>query len=225
MDRLREIIGTYSQWQSLEDYINRIEGFRDSDFPLCVENAKAMLEAVAKEICTCRNQQFNKKDGTGKILKLAFGSLGYDSTNTTQQIAGAIANIGVQMSLLRNEIGATSHGKPLAELEKRKEALDKVSSEFLLISTELVCSFLIQLFETEKPTAQTEESLDYDDNADFNEFLDDQFGPFEFADYSFSASTILFNLDQLAYRLELNGYRELFAENTVESESTIDTSP
>jgi hypothetical protein len=84
-----------------------------------------MLEAVAKEICTCRNKEFSNQDGMGKILKLAFASLGYDSTNTVQQIAGAVANIGNQMSLLRNEIGATSHGKPLAELEKRKEALKK----------------------------------------------------------------------------------------------------
>src|ERR1051325_4484327 len=133
MDKLREIIGTYSQWQSLEDYINRIEGYRDDDFPMCVENAKAMLETDAKEICTHRNREFGKQDGPGKILKLAFASLGYESTDTAQQIAGAIANIGNQMGLLRNQIGATSHGKPLAELEKRKEALNKASSEFLLL--------------------------------------------------------------------------------------------
>src|SRR5437588_11459996 len=102
MEKLREIIGTYAQWQSLEDYVNRIEGYREEDCPLCVENAKAMLEAVAKEICTHRNKDFGKQDGTGKILKLAFASLGYDDTNTVQQIAGAIANVGHQMSLLRN---------------------------------------------------------------------------------------------------------------------------
>jgi hypothetical protein len=112
MDKLREIIGTHSQWQSLEDYISRIEGFRDSDFPLCVENAKAMLEAVGKEICDCNSQTYTKTDSTSKVLKLAFNSLGYDNTDTVQQIARAIANIGTQMSLLRNEIGATSHGKP-----------------------------------------------------------------------------------------------------------------
>src|ERR1041385_2683281 len=153
MDKLREIIATYREWQSLEDYISRIEGFRDSDFPLCVENAKAMLEAVGKEICDCNSQTYAKTDSTSKVLKLAFNSLGYDNSDTVQQIARAIANIGTQMSLLRNEIGATSHGKPLAELEKRKDALSKASSEFLLLSTELVCSFLIQLFETEKPPA------------------------------------------------------------------------
>jgi hypothetical protein len=105
-----------------------------------------------------------------------------------------------------------------AELEKRKDALNKASSEFLLLSTELVCSFLIQLFETEKPAAEIEESVDYDDNPEFNEFLDDQFGTFEIIDYSFSASTILFNLDQLAYRSELNGFREFEATGFDEEE-------
>jgi hypothetical protein len=227
MDKLREIIGTYNQWQSLEDYIGRIEGFRDSDFPLCVENAKAMLEAVGKEICDFKGQVYNKSDSTSKVLKLAFNSLGYDSSDTVQQIARAIANIGTQMSLLRNEIGATSHGKPLAELEKRKDALNKASSEFLLLSTELVCSFLIQLFETERSPSETEESIDYDDNPDFNEALDDQYGTFEIAAYSFTASTVLFTLDQLAYRSELNDFREFeameFTEDEDDSEYAIGT--
>ena len=149
MEKLKEIITQHNRWEPLLDYINRIEGYRESDFPLCVENAKSLLEAIAKEICIKRGQSYSDDDGIGKVLKLAFAGLGYNNSATVQQISGAIANVGHQMSLLRNEIGSTSHGKSLDELEKRKDAINKVSSDFLLFSTELVCCFLIQLFESE----------------------------------------------------------------------------
>ena len=206
MDKLRDIIGTYTKWQGLEIYINRIEGFRDDDFSVCVESAKSLLETVAKEICKCKDTEYSKQDGIGKILKLAFASLGYDTSNTAQQIAGAIANVGHQMGLLRNEIGAISHGKPLDELEKRKKTLDKASSEFLLLSTDLVCSFLIQLFESENPGPEEEVELDFDDYPEFNEFWDEQFGSFEMANASFAASEILFRLDPLAYRTAVDEF-------------------
>ena len=86
MDRLKAIIEQHSRWQPLTDYVHRIEGYRESDFPFCVENAKALLETIAKEICTQKNQAYTTEDSTGKVLKLAFSSLGYNSSDTIQQI-------------------------------------------------------------------------------------------------------------------------------------------
>ena len=140
-------------------------------------------------------------------MKLAFSSLGYNDSATIKQIGGAIAHIGHQMSVLRNEIGATSHGKSLEELEKRKDAIDKASSDFLLFSTELVCCFLIQLFETDNPRKPEDETvIELDDNSEFKDFFDDLYGEFEMADYSFTASEILYNLDPKAYESELTDY-------------------
>lgn len=206
MDRLREAINEHSRWQTLNVYVSRIEGYRDTDFPLCVENAKSLLETIAKEICTIKEQAFSNKDNTGKILKLAFASLGYDNTKTIQQIGGAIANIGQQMSLLRNEIGATSHGKPLAELEKRNDTINKAASDFLLFSTELVCSFLIQLFEADNPLAAKGPEISYEGNSEFNEFWDELYGEFKMGDSSFAASEILFNLEPRTYKTALNEF-------------------
>ena len=190
------------------EYVKRIEGYKDGNFTVCIENAKSLLESIAKEICKQRSQSFSNDDSTGKILKLAFTSLGFNATTTIQQIGGAIANIGQQMGNLRNEIGTTSHGRPLAELEVRKDAINKVSSDFLLLSTELVACFLIQLFETEFPLKLEEQvSINFDDNEDFNEFMDEMYGEFKMADYSYLASEILYNLDPQAYQTELNAYK------------------
>lgn len=215
MDRLKALIELHGRWHPLSVYVNRIEGFRDDDFTLCIENAKSLLESIAKEICTQRSQSFTTDDNTGKILKLAFSSFGYSDTSTILQIGGAIANIGQQMGNLRNEIGATSHGKPLAELESRKDVIDKISSEFLLFSTESVACFLIELFETEYPRKPEEQELiELDDNDDFNEYLDDLYGEFEIGNSSYAASEILYNVDLEAYITELSIYKAPANEDT-----------
>ncbi|HEY9247340.1 MAG TPA: abortive infection family protein [Candidatus Methanoperedens sp.] len=210
MDRLKEIIEQHSRWQPFAaEYITRIEGYKESNFPLCVENAKSLLESIAKEICKQKSQTCSSKDSTGKILKLAFSSLGYNESPTIQQIGGAIVTIGHQMSTLRNEIGSTSHGKTLEELEKRKDVIDKASSDFLLSSTELVCCFLIQLFETDNPRKLEEKDvIRFDDNTEFNDYWNELFGEFKMAHYSYTASEILYNLDPKAYETELVTYDE-----------------
>lgn len=208
MDKLKSIIEQHSRWQPLTDYVRRIEGYRDADFALCIENAKSLLESIAKEICTQRTQGYSNGDSTNKMLKLAFACMGYGDTETTQQIGRAIANIGQQMGNLRNEIGPTSHGKPLSELETRKDAINKVSSDFLLDSTELIACLLIQLFETEFPRKLEEiETIVYNDNEEFNDYLDELYGEFVMGANSYSASEILYGVDPEAYHTELNTYK------------------
>jgi hypothetical protein len=217
MDKLKTIIEEHSRWQTeaINDYISRIEGFRNSDFPFCIENAKSLLETIAKQICVERNKAYSEQDSPGKILKLAFESLGYDDSDTTQQVGRAIANIGTQMSLLRNQIGATSHGRPLEELEKRKEAINKATSEFLLFSTELVCTFLIQLFETDNPLALIEPEIIYEDNQDFNNSFDDTYGEIQIGNFTFSPSEVLFKVEPESYRIALEEFnsKEIGSEN------------
>src|SRR5437667_11567932 len=116
MDRLREILDRYSRWQPLSEYVERVEGFRQSDFSICIENSKSLLESIAKEICFQKNQTLAGSESVSKVLSLSFGSLGYSPSDTIRQIGTAVANIGHQMGNFRNEIGTTSHGKTLEEL-------------------------------------------------------------------------------------------------------------
>ena len=83
---------------------------------------------------------------------------------------------------------------------------DSLTGDFLIFSTETVCSFLIEAFETDNPLAESEKEIKYIDNNEFNEFWDDEFGDFNMAVYSFSASEILFNCDLNAYKTELSSH-------------------
>lgn len=192
-------------------YIDRIEGYKNVDFSLSVENAKALLESIAKEICEQKNQVLTNTESIGKLLGLSFGCLGYSPTDTTRQIGTAIANIGTQMGSYRNEIGATSHGKTLQEFQRRDEIVLDLTGNFLLNATEIVSCFLIEAFEADNPLTKAESPKPhYEDNDEFNEFIDSVYGEFKMTeDYTYTASEILYFVDNDAYVTELIAFKSL----------------
>ena len=208
MDRLKQTIEKYSRWQPLREYIDRIAGYRETDFSLCVENAKSLLESIAKEICDQQAQPLEGNESVSKLLGLSFRSLGFPADNTVLQIGTAIANIGQQMGNFRNEIGKVSHARTLDELQNRRKTLNTLTEDFLLQSTEIVSCFLIETFELDNPRTKHLGEIIYEDSPNFNESWDETFGEFVMTpDYTYAASEILFNLDREAYKSELQYFK------------------
>jgi hypothetical protein len=212
MNRLQETIEKYGRWQPIEDYIQRINTFKDSNFSIAIENSKSLLESIAKEICGERGQTFEEEDSPSKLIKLAFGALGVQASTIGPQIAIALSTIGRNIGQLRNEVGAILHGRTMEDLKSKKNIIDTFTREFLLNSTEIIACFLIEYFEWKSPRIKSlsslEEKIEYGENVAFNEYWDDLFGEFEMGDYSFPASEILFNVDYQAYETEVNSYEE-----------------
>lgn len=206
MQRLKSILAKHSNWEPYNEYIVRIEGFASTDFTLCIENAKALLEGISKEVCVKKGVALDKNSKMSGLLKTAFKSLGYPSTSTILQIGTAIANVGQQMGNFRNEIGTTAHGKTIEELQKRQSSIHDLTGNFLIEATSIVCCFLIEAFETDQPIKAIEEEISYNDNDGFNDFWDEQYGEFEMGDYSFFASEVLFSNDPKAYKNELRAF-------------------
>lgn len=211
MERLRKVIEQYGRWSALTTYTDRIEAHLSTDFSHAVENAKALLETIGKEICNTKGVELGATPSTNAVMKKAFTVIGYPSENLVTQISTALATIGQQMGNLRNEIGITAHGKGLDELKARNDSVDALTREFLVDTTVIVAAFLIRAFENENPRItpppEEEQSL-YIANDSFNDFWDDLYGEFEMGDYSFPASEILFNVDIKAYQTELAAYKE-----------------
>lgn len=222
MEKLRATIDQYGRWKTLELYIDRMEAHLESDFSLSVENAKALLESIGKEICDAKNVELNSTSSINAVLKKAFCALGYSNEDLVNKISGSLASIGQEVGVLRNEISPTSHGKPLDDLRERNNKVDLLTREFLIDSTLVIAVFLIRAFEERKEitslsafeTAE-EELLKYDESENFNEFWDDSFGEFEMGNYSYIASEILYNVDYKAYESEYKTFME--AEPDVET--------
>ncbi|WP_181308174.1 abortive infection family protein [Rufibacter sp. XAAS-G3-1] len=220
MEKLKKVIEQYGRWAELTVFIERIEAHLELDFSHSLENAKALLEAICKEICECKNFELGAKPSVNNVLRSAFIALGFTSTEMVNQISSALATIGQQVGVLRNEIGLTSHGKTLDEIKVRNDGVDLLTREFLVDSIEIVASFLIRTFENENPRVpqkSEESSLDYFEAVEFNEYWDDVFGEFSMGNYSYAASEILFHVDNQAY---VNEYKGFMSEET--SEETVE---
>lgn len=215
MKKLKKVIEQYGRWSDLSVYIDRIETHIELDFSHSLENAKALLETIGKEICTSKGIELVATSNINGVLKNAFSALGYSNSNLVNQISSALATIGQQVGELRNEIGLTSHGKPLEEIRGRNNRVNLLTREFLIDTVEIVSCFLIRNFENENPrviTDTVEETLDYHEAEEFNDFWDDSFGEFEMGNYSYPASEILFNVDKQAY---INEYKAFQTTETI----------
>ena len=225
MEKLRSTIKQYNRWKDLEIYIDRMEGHLESDFSHSLENAKALLETIGKEICSAKGVSLLATSSINSVIKTAFVALGYSGESLVKSVSGSLANIGQQVGNLRNEISPTSHGKSLDELRERNNKVDLLTREFLIDSTLVVAVFLIRAFEERKDTTLSDAAtlgnialLKYDDFEDFNESWDESFSEFTMGDYSFLASEILFSLDYQAYASEYRSFKENEAELEVGEE-------
>jgi len=211
MNKLKEVIQEYGRWSALSTYVDRIETHIEIDFSHSLENAKALLESVGKQICIDNGVDLGTNPSVNAVLKKAFTSMGYANSNLVNQVSSALATIGQQVGELRNDIGLTSHGKYLEEIKERNNKVDILTREFLIDTVELVSVFLIRNFETKTERASAElleDTLDYWEAEEFNESWDDSFGKFVMGDYSYPASEILFNVDKQAYVNEYKAFIE-----------------
>lgn len=217
MKKIRDTLAQYSRWGELSIYVDRMEAHLESDFSTTLENAKAMLESIGKEICSVKQVDLSAQSTINGVLKKAFTALGYAGDHLVTQVSTSLANIGHNIGTLRNEISPTSHGKPLEDLKERNNKVDLLTRDFLIDSTLVVAVFLIRAFEerqarevplpVDQPLAEAASS--YDDNEDFNDFWDETFGEFSMNDYSYTASEILFGLDVQAYQAECKSFMEM----------------
>ncbi len=211
MNKLKEVIQEYGRWSVLSTYIERIETHIKVDFSFSLENAKALLESVGKQICIDNGVDLGATPSVNAVLKKAFTSMGFANSNLVNQVSSALATIGQQVGELRNDIGLTSHGKSLEEIKERNNKVDILTREFLIDTVELVSVFLIRNFETKNKRASAkllEDTLNYWEAEEFNESWDDSFGEFTMGEYSYLASEILFNVDKQVYVNEYKAFIE-----------------
>jgi len=209
MQKIRDALALYNRWSELEPYVDRMEAHLESDFSLSVENAKALLESIGKEVCKARGAELGSNPSINAVLKRAFMAMDYPAEGLVVQVSGALATIGQQIGDLRNQISPTSHGKPLDELKERNSKVDFMTREFLIDSTITVAVFLIRAFEERQllaPSPQAEPELpalpDYEAHQDFNDYWDGAFGDFAMGAYTYCASEVLFKMDVNAYLAE-----------------------
>ncbi len=209
MQKLRDLLISHSSWANLEAYVDRIEAHIELNFSISVENAKSLLESIAKEICSRNSVALSETISFDGLLKKAFLSIGYMGPDAASRISRALANIAQQLGQLRNEIGVTSHGRTLDEIKECNNKVDFLTKELLVETTASVACFLIRAFEVEPPAQVAVLSRgSAERDSEFDDYWDETYGEFEMGAYSYPASEILFNVDPKAYASEQKTFIE-----------------
>ena len=170
---------------------------------ICIETTKSLLEGVSKTIIDRLDsgrtrQDLDSKDlsplvkDATKLLQANDDQFEVDFTNRCVSLAYALGQ-------LRNARGDISHGKAVPKQFCSGSDL----ARFVMHMTEGLLLYMLKSFYSIHPGAEPE--LAYEDNQDFNDYLDDEY-PLEGKPFYSLAMFAQYRED---YELQLGDYRDL----------------
>ena len=202
MDMLKEICNSYIKWKPLEEYILRIETYRDSDGVLVLENCKALIESICKTILEELKEKVSGKESFQALVSKACNKM--SCLPNTGDLARSFATVAQRLGEFRNNFAVISHGASVYQIEERRNKITKAATDFMISTVEQLAVFLITVYQEEYPL-QKQGKIRYEDSPDFNDQFDEEIEPIQIGEYGpYSPSEILFNIDIDAYKTELS---------------------
>ena len=193
-----------SRFSDFEYYyviLEKITENRTSNPDIAIESCKSLLEGLAKSILKHTDKTYadiqRPTDELNPLLKKAINALADRNANIEEQFTKAAGNLIHQLGSLRNERGDISHGKSAPKLIKSSPHL----ANLVVQVTDGVAAFLLhELFALDLSDF---DPLKYEDNPDFNEYLE-ELSPVR---GEISYSRALFDQDFVAYEEQLEDFR------------------
>lgn len=170
---------------------------------LAFDLAKTLLESTCKGILAERKAACDDGWDVPKVLKQTLGNLRLvpvslaaekDVSDSLRKTVGGLQTVIQGICEIRNSHGFASHGK-----DPGFQQLDAVQALLVARATDAIVSFLFRMHR-DSDGAQTAHALRYDDQAAFNEYVDDVNGPVRIFDLEYRASEVLFHVDPRAYQ-------------------------
>jgi hypothetical protein len=210
MHGAREIIEITAGAVHIEQQVQALElAITENNSGLAFDLAKALVESVCITILKDRGCESTKKDDLPGLLKETIKQLqlvpdthpdGKTRTESLKRIASGLTNTIAGICELRNDEGFASHGKDAYTLQ----ILEPVQVHLVARAADAIVNFLFKAHKNY--IAQPSNRIRYQDNPEFNRYLDDAHDPILILGLSYSPSEILFNLDRNAYYDSLIDY-------------------
>jgi hypothetical protein len=198
MELLRNICNSYGKWKPLEDYILRIETYRDNDGVLVLENCKALIESICKTILEDLDETIPSGENIQNLVSTACNKM--TCLPNTSDLTRSFVTVAQRLGEFRNDFSVIGHGASVYQIEDRRNKITRAATDFMITTVEQLAVFLITVYQEEYPTA-IQKNIRYEDNTDFNQQLDEDIGPIQIGIYGpYSPSEILFNIEIDAYR-------------------------
>jgi len=216
--------------QHIEEQVKGIERAVDENPALAFDLAKTLIESTCRTILTERNIAFNPSDDLPKLFKTASLNLPFlpASASGQAEVRKSLAQTlnGLHTAIqgvceLRNACGFASHGPASA-----RPALEAVQALLAAETADAIIGFLHRVHRHDR-TPPASPRLEYDDNPEFNDYVDEAHERVRIFEEDFEPSRILFELATEAYRVYLGAFKleHDAVEESTEGVKTAKTGP
>lgn len=202
----------------IEEQVKALELAVDQNAGLAFDLAKMLVESTCKTIVTERGSLFDKDDDLPKLFKTVTHCVPFlpaalaadaDARKSLQQTLNGLNTALQGVCELRNAFGFASHGSG-----GPRPVMEGIQALLVAQAADAIIGFLYRVHRQDLSRPMTVQ-LEYDDNPDFNEWVDEQCEPVRILSLPpYRPSDVLFSVDQEAYRDLLIDYEaEDEAEN------------
>lgn len=204
----------------IEQHVSALERAVGENPGLAFDLSRAVVESVCRSILQTKGVAFDPDDDLPRLFKATTNNLPMlpqpasaeaDVRRSLEKTVNGLHTAIQGVCELRNACGFASHGAA-----GPKPPLETVQALLAAEAADVVVGFLSRLHFGSTTPHQKE--LQYDDNPELNEFIDDACEPVQVLGYEFVPSMVLFQMDKVAYQ-------DVLAQNFVTDAPDIDEMP
>ncbi|MES1943426.1 hypothetical protein PC39_04910 [Salinisphaera sp. PC39] len=208
----RELLDAHPESLRIREQVEALEEAMPDRPGVVVSFCRTIIETTCKTILTDRSVQVDPSWEAPKLIAEALKYLnlgpsedgGVDAKlrSGAESLVRGLNQIIVGVVEIRNAHGSAAHGADAYE-----PLLDSRYAEILARATDAVVGLL---FRTHLRSAHHDplSRFRYGDHSDFDEYIDNDYGPFEVLDVPLIASEALYHTDFQAYRAALVLFRQ-----------------
>lgn len=208
----RELLDTHPESLRIREQVEALEEAMPDRPGVVVSFCKSIIETTCKTILADRKVAVGDGWEAPKLVSEAVryvnlapdGDGGVDARlrSGADSLVRGLNQLIQGVVEIRNAHGSAAHGA-----DAYSPLLDPRYAEILARATDAVVGLL---FKTHLRSAQRDplERFRYGDHPTFDEFIDNDFGPFDVLDVQLTASEALFRTDFLAYRASLIQFKQ-----------------
>lgn len=195
----------------IEEQVKALESAVAQNTGLAFDLAKTLVESACKTIIKERGSVFDKDDDLPKLFKTVSFCVPFlpvalaadaGARKSLQQTLNGLNTALQGICELRNAFGFASHGS-----DGPRPVMEGIQALLVAQAADAIIGFLYRVHRQDLSRPKTVQ-LEYDNNPDFNEWLDEQCEPVRILSLPpYRPSDVLFNVDQEAYRDRLADYR------------------
>lgn len=207
----------------IEEQVKGIERAVVENPGLAFDLAKTLIEGACRTILTERGIAFDPGDDLPRLFRTATQQLPFLPTAASGEAEARESLVRTLSGLstavqgvceLRNACGFASHGS-----DSPRPSMEGVQALLAASAADAIIGFLHRVHRQDRVPPRGL-AAEYDENADFNDSVDEAHGVIRIFEVEFKPSEVLFRMEPESYRIYLTDYEpELAAEDTAHEDT------